>query len=55
MNPAKIGDNVTIGAGLIVTKSVPDGEVWGGNPARKICKVDEYIERNLCIILTQNI
>lgn len=42
-----IGEGSLIAAGSIVTKSVPDGEVWGGNPARKICTVDEYINRNM--------
>lgn len=31
-----IGEGATIGAGAVVTKSVPPGEVWIGNPARKI-------------------
>ncbi|WP_353661121.1 acyltransferase [Hydrogenimonas sp. SS33] len=31
-----IGKNAVIGAGSIVTKSIPDGEVWAGNPARMI-------------------
>ena len=30
-----IGKNVVIGAGSVVTKDVPDGEVWLGNPAKK--------------------
>lgn len=29
-----IGKNALIGAGSVVTKSVPPGEVWAGNPAR---------------------
>ncbi|MEO7866357.1 MAG: acyltransferase [Candidatus Eisenbacteria bacterium] len=29
-----IGRNALIGAGAVVTKSVPAGEVWAGNPAR---------------------
>lgn len=35
----KIGNNVVIGAGSVVTKNVPDNEVWAGNPAKFIKKV----------------
>jgi acetyltransferase-like isoleucine patch superfamily enzyme len=31
-----IGENAVVGAGSVVTKDVPDGEVWAGNPARKL-------------------
>lgn len=31
----KIGENVTIGMGSVVTKNVPDGETWFGSPAKK--------------------
>ena len=31
-----IGDGVVVGAGSVVTKSIPDYEIWAGNPARKI-------------------
>ncbi len=31
-----LGEGCTIGAGSVVTKSVPSGETWVGNPARKI-------------------
>lgn len=30
-----------------MTKSVPDRMVVGGNPAKIICSVDDYLERNL--------
>lgn len=29
-----IGENSMIGAGSVVTKDVPDGELWYGNPAK---------------------
>ena len=32
----KIGIGVVIGAGSIVTKDIPNYEIWGGNPAKKI-------------------
>ena len=35
-----IGENAMIGAGSVVTKDVPAGEVWFGNPARFIRKID---------------
>ena len=34
-----IGKNSIIGAGSVVTKSVPENEIWAGNPARFIRKV----------------
>lgn len=35
-----IGENAMVGAGSVVTKDVPAGEVWVGNPARFLRKVD---------------
>lgn len=32
----KIGKKSIIGAGSVLTKDVPNGEVWAGNPAKKI-------------------
>jgi acetyltransferase-like isoleucine patch superfamily enzyme len=29
-----IGENAMIGAGSVVTRDVPDGELWYGNPAK---------------------
>ncbi len=42
-----IGKGALVAAGSIVTKSVAPGTVVGGNPAKYICTVDEYIDRNL--------
>jgi len=36
-----IGDDVTVGAGAVVTKDVPGGVVVGGNPARVIRRLSE--------------
>lgn len=41
-----IGDNVLIAAGSIVTKSIPSNVVVAGNPAKYVCTVEEYIEKN---------
>ena len=42
-----IGEGSIVAAGSIVTKSVPPHTVVGGNPARVICSVEEYIDKNL--------
>ena len=42
-----IGDNVLIAAGSVVTKSIPSNVVVAGNPAKFICSLEEYIEKNL--------
>lgn len=41
-----IGENSGIGANSTVTKHIPSGVVAAGNPARVICTIDEYIQRN---------
>lgn len=35
-----VGLHSIIGAGSVVAKSVPDYEIWAGNPAKKIGVVD---------------
>ncbi len=35
-----IGKNSMIGAGSVVTKDVPDGELWLGNPAHFVKKIE---------------
>ena len=31
-----IGANSIVGAGSVVTKNIPDNQIWGGNPAKYI-------------------
>lgn len=33
-----IGKNAIVGAGSVVTKNIPDNEIWAGNPAKFIKK-----------------
>jgi acetyltransferase-like isoleucine patch superfamily enzyme len=33
-----IGEGALVGAGSVVTKDIPDGEIWVGNPARFLRK-----------------
>ncbi|KYK37762.1 MAG: hypothetical protein AYK18_09245 [Theionarchaea archaeon DG-70] len=40
-----IGKNVIVGAGAVVTKSIPDNMVAAGNPAQVICSLEEYREK----------
>jgi UDP-2-acetamido-3-amino-2,3-dideoxy-glucuronate N-acetyltransferase len=40
-----IGVNAVLGAGSVLTKSIPDGEVWKGNPASFHMQRNEYEER----------
>lgn len=35
-----IGKHSIVGAGSVVTKSIPDGEIWAGNPAIFIRKIE---------------
>lgn len=41
-----VGDNVLIAAGSVVTHSVQDNVVIGGNPAHVICSFDDYYQKN---------
>lgn len=34
-----IGERSIVGAGSVVTKSIPNGEIWAGNPAKLIRKI----------------
>lgn len=41
-----IGNNVVIGAQSLVTNDLQDGGVYAGIPARKICSIEEYRQKN---------
>jgi acetyltransferase-like isoleucine patch superfamily enzyme len=36
-----IGEYSVIAAGSVVVTSVPDGEIWGGNPAKFIKRLED--------------
>jgi len=40
-----IGKNTIVGAGSVVTKSIPDNTVWAGNPASQITDFKTYCEK----------
>lgn len=40
-----IGDNIIIAAGSIVTKDLEPNGVYGGIPARRLCSLEEYLEK----------
>jgi len=46
-----IGENSIIGAGSVVTKDIPENEVWVGNPARRISAIDLKQSRHLPVIV----
>jgi len=41
----KISDNCVVAAGSIVNKNLDSGWVYAGNPAKKIKKLEEYVEK----------
>ena len=38
-----IGDGSIVGAGSVVTKSISSGQIWAGNPAKKIRELENKI------------
>jgi acetyltransferase-like isoleucine patch superfamily enzyme len=40
-----IGPNSVVGAGSVVTKDIPENCVYAGNPAKFICKTDDYLKK----------
>lgn len=40
-----IGPNAIVASGAVVSKDVPENVVYGGIPAKRICSLDEHVER----------
>src|SRR3989304_6428360 len=40
-----IGPNAIVGAGAVVTRDVEPGTVVGGNPAKVICRLEDYTKK----------
>lgn len=45
MPNCSVGKNSIVAAGSVVTKHIPDNEVWGGVPARKLMDINELIDK----------
>lgn len=43
---AKIGDNVIVGAGSVVSGSIPSNSVCAGNPAKVICSLEQFLDKS---------
>jgi len=48
----KIGSNVVVGAGSVVTRDLPDNVVAVGVPAKVHCTLDDYIQRLVTTSIT---
>lgn len=46
MSGITLGAHCVVGAGAVVTHSFPPHSVIAGNPAKKICTIEEYAEKN---------
>lgn len=47
-----LGDKTIVAAGSVVTKSFEEGNVViGGNPAKVICSIDEFLEKNKTLLI----
>jgi len=42
----EIGPRTIVGAGSVVTRSLPPDSVASGNPARVVCSLEEYLDKH---------
>ena len=42
----RVGNDSIVGAGSVVTKSIPAGEVWAGNPARRLGTTEDFLNKH---------
>lgn len=47
MPGVRIGNNCIVGCGAVVTRSIPDGSIAVGVPARVVETVEEYLEKHV--------
>jgi maltose O-acetyltransferase len=47
----RIGDNVVIGSNSTVSRDVPSNCVVAGNPARYLCTIDAFVEKNRSLMV----
>ena len=52
MPGVSIGNNCIIGTASVVTRDIPDNTVYAGNPARFICTIEDYLEKNRNLLKT---
>ncbi|MDR1544514.1 MAG: acyltransferase [Prevotellaceae bacterium] len=50
-----IGDNAVIGAGSVVSKDIPVNSVAVGAPAKVICTLDQYLEKQKAKMNDENV
>lgn len=49
----EIGDNTIIGSGSVVKGRIDSNSVYAGNPARRICSIADFIEKNKDLIIME--